>query len=315
MSWRGRWAAAQVTPVLASSVAWLLVSGAVPVIWLAVMVGVGMLLVTARGSRLALWIRFGVRPVTPLERDTVLAVLVPVASLRGRGQPRVWVGLRGVDVWAVGPRHLLVSRRLLVDLAAGRLHDEQVCAAACYRLGQAAPAASALVRAVELYCTPWRLLARLAGAASRMAPRLPLLGFAWTIRPVVFVLAAVNAYTTGPVFWREVVVAVVLVVSVLTYTTPVLRRRWQVRLEDLGDARVVADGFGAVWAGMLPSPVAGPRRLWRVERLSGTQPGGWSSPKPDGPAVPSTAVEEPRGPSDTWPDHITDHDGQEGVHP
>lgn len=268
MSWRARWAAAQITPVLVSSFVWLLFCGLISATWLAGVVGFAAVMVASRTSRAGLWIRFGVRPATATERDSMLAALGPVASLRGRGQPRVWVGLRRVDVHVVSPRHLLINHRLLLDAAAARVSGGQVCAAACCTLGQSVPAGSAPVRAVELYCTPWRIINRVVGALSYTATRLPLVGFAWTIRPAVFVLAAVNAYTTGPVFWREVVAASVLTVLVLTYTTPVLRRRWESRLQELGDARVIAEGFGVVWAGMLHDASTDSATIRRFKRLT-----------------------------------------------
>lgn len=287
MSWRGRWAAAQVTPVLFSGFVWLLVCGLAPVSWLAGLAAFAAVLVAARTSRPVLWIRFGVRPATWSERDTVLAALVPVASLRGRSQPGVWVGPGGRGLHAVGPRQLLVSRALLAEIMAGRVDDELVSAAAGFALGQAEPAGSGMVWAVELYCTPWRIVERVVRAVSRSASRLPLAGFGWTIRPVVFALAAVNAYTTGPEFWREVAAACVLVILALTYTTPALRRRWEARLQELGDARVVADGFGAVWAEMVCGATAEPATLRRLERL--TRPGARSG-QPAGQGRPPAAA-------------------------
>ena len=266
MSWRPCWLADKITPILFSTYVWLLVSGVVPGVLL---VGPALMaaVVIARRSRLMLWVRFGVRPATATEQATLDAALVVIPSLRGRGQPRLWVGLKGRGFHTIGSRHLLVGRELLAGVSAGRLPAEQLCAAASFALGQAAPTGSGLVDAVGLYCWPWSVVERGAQAVSRFAARVPLLRFAWALRPVVFLLGAVNAYATGPEFWRQVVATSVVAILVMTYTTPVLRRRWLNRLQELGDARVVADGLGGVWAGMLRRASTDHATTRRIELL------------------------------------------------
>lgn len=268
MPWRARWAAAQVTPVLFSSLVWLVVSGLIPGVLLAGLVAFAVFLVAARMSRAMLWLRFGVRPATAVERDALLAALVPIAWLRGRGQPRVGVGLKGRALHVLGPDHLLVSRALLADASTGVVRAEQVSAATSFGLGQAAPACSGLVRAVELYCSPWWVVEWVAQVVSGLAAYVPLVRFAWAIRPVVFVLAAVHAYSTGPDVWRQVVAAAVVVILALTYTTPWLRRRWTGRLQELGDARVAADGMGGTWAVMLGGASTDRATIRRIEWLT-----------------------------------------------
>lgn len=255
--------------MLFSSLVWLVVSGLIPGVLLAGLVAFAVFLVAARMSRAMLWLRFGVRPATVVERDTLLAALVPIASLHGRGQPRVWVGLKDRALHALGPDHLLVSRALLADISTGAVRAEQVSAATSFGLGQAAPACSGLVRAVELYCSPWWVVEWAARLVSGLAAYVPLVGFAWAIRPVAFVLAAVHAYSTGPEVWRQVVAASVGVILALTYTTPwLLSRRWTGRLQELGDARVAADGMGGTWAVMLRGASTDRATIRRIERLT-----------------------------------------------
>lgn len=275
MSWRMRWAAAQITPVLVSSGVWLLVSGLVPVVVLAGLAVVGAGLVVARTSRLGLWVRFGARPATVAERDAVLGELVGVVSLRGRGQPRVWVAGRCRDLVMVGLSHLLVPSAVLAEIVAGRLDGDQLGAATSFALGRSVAVGSGMVRAVELYCTPYRLLDGAARAVARAITRLPLVGVGWAIRPVVFGVAAVNAYVTGPALWGEVVAACVVIMLLLTYTTSVLRRRWLDRLAELGEARVAAEGFDPVWSRMQQgrsTQAAEPRRTVPGATL---ERGGW----------------------------------------
>lgn len=268
MPWRMRWATAQITAVLFSSLAWLLIAALLPWIVLAGFGALAAVLVAARTSWPVLWIRFGVRPATASERATLLAALVPIVSLRGRGQPQVWVGAERRGLLALGPHHLLVDRAVFADISTGRVRSEQVSAAASFALGRAAPVGSGLVRAVELFCTPWSVVERVSQVGWKLASRIVLVRFVWAIRPVVFVLGAANAYATGPEFWRQVVAGLVVVSLVLTYTTPMLRRRWLDRLRDMGDSRVVADGLGVIWAGMLRSTKADPATTRRIEWLT-----------------------------------------------
>jgi hypothetical protein len=268
MSWHAGWAVSHITAVLFSSLAWLLISGLAPVVLLVGLGVAGAVSVAARTSGPLLRLRYGVRPASDTERDTVLAALVPIASLRGRGEPAVWVGMKGRDVLALGSRHLLVGAAVPTGISTGTIRSEQVSAAASFALGQAALAGSGLVRAVELFCIPWSLVERAVRIGLGPALAMPLVRPAWAIRPVVFAFGAANAYATGPEVWREVVAGSVLAVLVLTYTTPVLKRRWLDRLQDMGDARVVADGLGVIWAGMLCSSKADPATTRRIERLT-----------------------------------------------
>jgi hypothetical protein len=175
----------------------------------------------------------------------------------------------------VGPGHLLVPSAVLTEIVAGRLDGDQLGAATSFALGRSVAVGSGMVRAIDFYCTPYRLLDDAARAVARAITRLPLVGVGWAIRPVVFGVAAVNAYVTGPALWGEVVAACVVIMLLLTYTTPVLRRRWLDRLAELGEARVAAEGFDSVWSRMRQgrsTQAAEPRRT-----LSGAtlQRGGW----------------------------------------
>ncbi|MCW5951376.1 MAG: hypothetical protein KIT69_03885 [Propionibacteriaceae bacterium] len=58
----------------------------------------------------------------------MLGAIVPVASLRGRNQPRVWCGLRYDAPCVLGGRDSLVPDYLVAAIAAGEVTGEPACA-------------------------------------------------------------------------------------------------------------------------------------------------------------------------------------------
>ncbi len=71
-----------------------------------------------------LW-RFGATPANNFQRDTMLTAIVPIASLRGRHQPSIWLGRRLYGSHVVMPSSsvLVVSSRLVGQVANGQLTD------------------------------------------------------------------------------------------------------------------------------------------------------------------------------------------------
>lgn len=249
--WRGAWAAAQLTGVLVSSYVWLVVSVLAPAPVVLLLVVLGVACVVFRTSRPVMWARFGVRPASVFERDQVLAALVPMASMRGRRQPRVWVGSSlpgGRDALMPGEHDLVVGRQLLGWIANKELADEQVCAIVAHAKGPAVILDSRLVAAVDAYNLPWHIVEMVGVAVMRVVRRMiPLASFAWKIRWMVFAVAVVQSAYDGR--WIGAVGAAVL--AVFSWTTGHFNRRLEQVMMRLGDDQVVAEGFGPTLAAMI----------------------------------------------------------------
>jgi len=245
LHWRARWALAQVTGVLFSSLVWILLLASVPS-WLLGGLVAGTVLVLAFRTRPMLLLAFGARPAALADREVVLRAIVPVASLRGRNQPRVFVGkgrrAAGWDVTAADRRTLLVSEAMLTAITAGTVSELEVSARVARAFGQLPARRSRIVLAVGLYCLPWTVVHAFVDRISFALARVPLMSFAWRMRMVVFFLGLLDAVQHGR--WEAAIPLTVL--SVLTYTTGPLDRAWRCRLAELGDRRVEDEGLGSV---------------------------------------------------------------------
>lgn len=235
LHWRARWALAQVTGVLFSSLVWILLLASVPS-WLLGGLVAGTVLVLAFRTRPILLLAFGARPAALADREVVLRAIVPVASLRGRNQPRVFVGkgrrAAGWDVTAADRRTLLVSEAMLTAITAGTVSELEVSARVARTFGQLPARRSRIVLAVGLYCLPWTVVHAFVDRIS----------FAWRMRMVVFFLGLVDAVQHAR--WEAAIPLTVL--SVLTYATGPLDRAWRCRLAELGDRRIEDEGLGSV---------------------------------------------------------------------
>jgi len=242
--WRARWAFAQITGVLFSTAVWVVLLAVVPGFVVALMLG-GVVFLAAFRTRPVLWLVFGARRATATERDAVLRSIVPVASLRGRNQPQVFVGTgHRAATWplqAPGHRHLLVSESLRAQIRAGAISDLTVSAMVAHMFGQVPAIGSRTVLAVEMYCLPWSIIELVAARITPRLARVPLMSLSWRLRPVAFGLGLTDAVLHAR--WEAAVPLVA--VSVLTYTTGPLRRAWQRRLAELGDRRVDGEGLGS----------------------------------------------------------------------
>ena len=251
--WRARWALAQITGVIVSSVFWIvLVASAFDAAVAALLVGAGF--VAAYGTRPVLRLAFGARPANVADRDAVLRAIVPVASLRGRNQPRVFVGKGrravGWDVLVPRRRILLVSESMLAAITAGRISGLEVSALVAHASGQLPVLGSRAILAVEVYGLPWAVAKAIVEKVSKRLSGVPLMSLSWKLRPVVLGLGLLDAVQAGR--WEAAVPLVVL--AVLTYTTGPLDRAWRRRLTELGDRRVSDEGLGAVFADMVLDP-------------------------------------------------------------
>lgn len=223
MRWRASWALAQVTGVLFSTVVWIVLVALAPaavaaaVLWAAVVV-------VGRRTSLVLWARYGARRATPAQRQLMLRALVPVVSLRGRGQPQLLVGgyLRGGHVFAPAPGHLVVTPGVVRWLEIGELPGDQFCALVKRALARLPVDGSRLVLATELYCAPWRAV-RVVGAVLRPRGVIgAVVKLGWQLRPVVFVVAVVQSWVEG----RWLTAVAVAALLLLSYAAGVLDRRW-----------------------------------------------------------------------------------------
>lgn len=148
--WRGAWAAAQITGVVFSSLVWIVVWG-LSLQALLVAAAIGVALVIGRNTGPALWWRCGAAPANDFERDVMLSAIVPIASLRGRHQPSVWIGRRIIGGQVVMPSStaLVVSPEFVGQVAKGKLTDRQASAIISQALGAAEVVDSTLVNLLE----------------------------------------------------------------------------------------------------------------------------------------------------------------------
>ena len=77
--------------------------------------------------------------------------------------------------------------------------------------------------------------------------RLPLTGLLWRSRPLFCALAMVQSVHAG----RAWIAAAVAALGALTYLHPWARRHWTLLRQEAGDAEVIAQGLGRVYARMV----------------------------------------------------------------
>lgn len=228
MRWRWVWLRSRMTACAVGAVIWLIAACFAR----AVVVGllaVGVVTVVGWHSGLVLWCCYGARVARSDDAAIVFRALVPLAALRGRNQPSIYVsGRLGCDVRAVDERTLVVSRRLVGWIRDGRIADLAVCDLVVRALALAPVHRSRLVAAVQLFCLPWTALATLGH---------PLSGVARRLRPLVWLfalMAACDLYRRGE--WVAIVLLVLAVVA--TVTTPRFDRAWAARRHAITDEAV-----------------------------------------------------------------------------
>lgn len=228
MSWRWVWLRSRITACAVSGVIWLIAACLAPALMAGLLVIATVAIVGWRSGLLPRC-RYGARSATKDEAAILLRTLVPIAGLRGRNQPSLWVSNRlGCDVRALEERTLVVSGRLVGWVRDGRIADVAVCELVVRALALAPVAHSRLVAAVQLFCVPWIMLATLARPASSVAGRL---------RPLVWIfalMAAADLYRRGQLI--PILLLVLLVVA--TVTTPRFDRAWAGRRQVMADDAV-----------------------------------------------------------------------------
>ena len=269
--WRGTWAAAQLTGAIFSSLVWIVVCGlSLPA--LLVTAAIGIALVIGRNTRPMLWWRFGATPANDFQRDTMLTAIVPIASLRGRRQPSVWIGRRiiGAEVAVPSSSILLVSPRFVGQLANGRLTDRQASAIISQSLGVVEVVDSVLVNVLDAYCVPWRIAQVFIAMVSQFAARHRTLRISWRIRWLVFGVATVDNYLNG----RWAAFIGVILIAVLSWTTGLFQKRWDRRCQNLADERTISEGLGTDLADLIQSGDRSLATSERADRLRRSAPGG-----------------------------------------
>lgn len=269
--WRGTWAAAQITGVVFSSLAWVVAWGlSLPA--LVVAAAIGVTLVITRNTRTMLWWRFGATPANAFQRDTILTAIVPIASLRGRHQPSVWIGSRiiGADVVMPSSSILVVSPKYVGRVANCQLTDRRASAIISQALGAVEVIDSTLVNVLDAYCLPWRIVQVLITTVSQFATRHRTLRISWSIRWLVFGVAIVDDYLNA----RWAAFVGVVVIAVLSWTTGFFQKRWDRRLQDLGDQRTISEGLGADLANLIQRSDRSLANSERAVRLRRSSPGG-----------------------------------------
>ena len=178
----------------------------------------------------------------------VLAGIVPIAALRGRRQPTVWVSRRlgGLVLMPTGSV-LVIGEQLATGVVAGRVPADEFSALVAHALGQEPVRNSRLVAAGDVYCLPWRLVELAIGGMVPVLRRVPLTGFAWRLRWVVFGFALVDAARND----RWYAFVGVAIIALLSWSTSHLNRRWAATLSRLGDDQVRAAGLGGTLAAMI----------------------------------------------------------------
>lgn len=267
---RGRWvlAGSLIAPVLFSGYAWLCCLVLAPTL-LAAFVAGSVLIVVLRDVPAVFCWWYGIRPPSGSERDVVLEALVPARSLRGRRQPRVWIGVRGDRharrIAALTPGDLAVSEGMLIGLLDRRLDPAEVTALTLHALGSRGVQGRGSVMVGELFLLPWVVPSVVASHLVDAAGGLPLVGLLWRARFVTAGIAMVLQVQDGRP-WNVVGVAAVLA---WTYLHPWCRSRWAACLQRAGDDRVTAEGFGPAYARMLRRTTVGglafQHRLARLE--------------------------------------------------
>jgi len=260
MTWRWVWLRAQLTGIVASAVIWLVWAALAPLV-VAVVALIGVLVVAGWSTRPVLWWRYAARRLPAAEAETVWRGLVPIEWLRGRNQPRLWVGSRvNADLIAAGPHQLILSERLARQVGDHPVGDRAMCWLAVRAFGLVEVNRSRLVAAVDVFCAPWALLRIVASTLTGPVASLGLARFSWRIRWLFVVLAAVDLCGRG--HWPGLVM--LLLVAVATVTTPLWNRAWADQRAAMTDQAESAcsgqgtDGIDYRLPGRpLPRPVSG----------------------------------------------------------
>lgn len=264
MSWRWVWVRAQVPAWLMATYVVAVLLSVAPLALPAVVAAV-VAAATWWNSSAVMWLRYGARRADDGVAARFLMLLVPIRSMRGRGQPRLWVADRmgGADCVMSGEHDLVVSLRLLRWALAGEVSQDRVCAVVAHAKGLRGVWGSRLAAATWVLGLPWRAVV-VAGDAVRSRKALAAVAaLAWRLRWPVGVVAVIQQVWAG----RWPVAVSVAVLLALTWVVP----RWEAalsqRLASIGDRQAVVEGFGAELAEVLRAHRGSAADLVRAAKL------------------------------------------------
>ncbi len=238
--WVSAYLLAHVTPLLVSTAIWVLVIGVQPA-----MVILGPIFAVAAGlmgrTPLALRIRFGVRVATADECSLVVGALAAAPSLRGRGEPRIWVGGPLTSIRALSPRDLALGAGRLEALVAQSGGTTDLVRVSLAMLAPQRVGLPVVRGWVSLYCLPFEVLRRGGSILHRYDHPRGLRRALWLARPALIAVAIAEQVRLD-----EWAVAVGLAfVGALTYTTTGFDARWRGTVEKIISEARMADMFGA----------------------------------------------------------------------
>lgn len=277
--------------VVMSSAAWLMLAALLPI-------GAGgLVLVVAPVVLAVLWfsrsgrvgrlveqvgvLLAGAREPTAEELETLRPVLVQLVDLEVDSM-QLLIGRfeqRSPLVRPFGRDQVVVSPVLIEALRRRQLAVEDAVALITHDIGwlRAEPTRGAV--AIAAWTLPWRALSAVASRLGTAARWVPVVAFAWKLRPVVGTLAVVQSAVEGRMT-SSVLIAALLTV---TYTTPAARRARDERLQMAADLYVIDRGLGSTLLGALVQ-VGAPRP--EVERIHRLQAGVRAEPLSGSPTEP-----------------------------
>jgi len=228
---------------------------------------VAILLGTGRAEGAAVRMLFGARKMTRSEDVGLSAVVTQLCHLQ-LGPPLVdlYVGRRhgGPHAVARGSRSVVISAQFAAAIQTGRIAEDEALAVLAHA---GAVARSGLVRRdplIALWTLPWRVL------ATAVRPVRGLIGFAWTIRPVVIGIAIWQSLTDPPAadVGDGVAIAAVLAVALtLTYIWPRMTRGCDQALDRVGDQALTDRCLGRPMATFLRRLPQTPSVIERTQTL------------------------------------------------
>jgi hypothetical protein len=247
--WRWAKARAEATGVVFSVVVWLGAFVFAPWVGGVLLVAV-VIAVVWRSSPLVLRWWWGVRPASAIEAASVLESLIVAPVLRGRGQPTIWVRVKGggQSVDALTSEDVILSQQQLLAVMRRQVADDELTALVLHAVGRARLTRRRLDAVLVVVNLPWELLCAVTVAVgSGRLGRIPVIGALWVARPVVFTIAIIQQAQAG----RWPVAITVAVLLAVTWLHPHWVRAWRRRVEQAGDDYVADHHLGPTYARIL----------------------------------------------------------------
>lgn len=240
--------------IVASTLLWIIGLALAPPIFgllgFVASVVVLVLLATGAGETTAARVLLGARWATVAERAVLAPVLAraasPEDSMAGRRLlVRQNVGARTPPVQLLGRESLVVTPWLIEATYRGWLALDEAAALVVHAEGRHRAEARRCEVAMLAWTLPWRALGVVARGIGRIAGGLPLIGFAWTIRGVMGVVALVQQIDEG----RPALGILAASIVAMTYLVPASNQAIARRAEAAADDLVVRRGLDGAHVG------------------------------------------------------------------